>query len=297
VKRYYEKLLAHKSTMPDIPIIAAILDFEKFSLPESLSEFISNAFLDQVRLLAKRTGEFHNALTKDKENSDFSPEKFNYYGHIELSQSMVSYANRVFIAASKIQNLKEGVKKELNGLLKERNSVMAHFKALGKTRINSIRARTHGDYHLGQVLFTGNDFIIIDFEGEPARSLTERRLKKSPLRDVAGMLRSFHYAAYMGLLSQSSVKPEDTEFLERWVGVWYRCCSETFLKSYVDTVSGTDIVPKDKRVFNSLLNAFLLEKAVYELSYEMNNRPDWSIIPIKGIEDLIGTADEEHEKK
>ena len=151
-----------------------------------------------------------------------------------------------------------------------------------------MKTRIHGDYHLGQVLFTGKDFAIIDFEGEPARSLGERKLKRSPLADVAGMLRSFHYAISSALLKKVTVLEEDAVFLQPWAECWYAYVAGSFLRSYRQTIAGAAFVPTDPAVFEDLLRAFLLEKAVYEVGYELNNRPDWIAIPIRGIFQVIG---------
>jgi maltose alpha-D-glucosyltransferase/alpha-amylase len=150
-----------------------------------------------------------------------------------------------------------------------------------------MRIRTHGDYHLGQVLYTGRDFIIIDFEGEPERELTERRLKQSPLKDVTGMIRSFHYAVHTALFKEGSLRPEDVPRLEPWTNFWYRYVAGIFLKSYLDTVKNAPFIPGDREELELMVNAYLLEKAVYELGYELNNRPDWVFAPLRGIKDLI----------
>jgi maltose alpha-D-glucosyltransferase/alpha-amylase len=157
-------------------------------------------------------------------------------------------------------------------------------------RITTMRIRTHGDYHLGQVLFTGKDFVIIDFEGEPARPLSERRLKRSPLRDVAGMIRSFHYAAYSSLLHQiqtGAVRSEQYSELEAWAIYWYGWVSAAFLRSYLGHASGGGFLPEDRDQLRTLLDAFILEKAVYEVGYELNNRPDWLRVPLAGIKRLV----------
>jgi maltose alpha-D-glucosyltransferase/alpha-amylase len=150
-----------------------------------------------------------------------------------------------------------------------------------------MKIRIHGDYHLGQVLYTGKDFYVIDFEGEPARELTERRLKRSPLRDVAGMVRSFHYAAYMALLKEASLRSEDVPILEPWTALWYRYVSGVFVKSYLATVGKAPFIPAERKELEIMLKAFLLEKAVYELGYELNNRPEWVSIPLRGLKDLL----------
>ena len=152
-----------------------------------------------------------------------------------------------------------------------------------------MRTRVHGDYHLGQVLYSSSDFVIIDFEGEPARSLTERRLKRSPLRDVAGMIRSFHYAANAALLGHAPtvVRPEDLQQLEQWAMFWYHRVSAAFLDSYLETASVSDFLPESHEELSVLLDIYLLEKATYEISYELNARPDWVHVPIRGILQLI----------
>ena len=145
----------------------------------------------------------------------------------------------------------------------------------------------HGDYHLGQVIFTGNDFVIIDFEGEPARALSERRLKRSPLRDIAGMIRSFHYAVYSLYYERKNEQISDWTSLLSWLEIWFHYVSGRFLQAYLATIKGSSLLPDDTEGFNLLLNAFQIEKSLYELNYELNNRPDWLLIPIKGILQLI----------
>jgi maltose alpha-D-glucosyltransferase/alpha-amylase len=154
-----------------------------------------------------------------------------------------------------------------------------------------MRIRCHGDYHLGQVLYTGRDFIIIDFEGEPARSLGVRRMKGSPLQDVAGMLRSFHYAAFAALLGQvSSIRPEDYPALVPWAQFWYGWVGSTFLRAYLEVAGHSKVLPTNPEHLHILLDAYLLEKAFYELTYELNSRPDWVPVPLQGMLQLLETG-------
>ncbi|MGM0675243.1 MAG: maltose alpha-D-glucosyltransferase, partial [Spirochaetota bacterium] len=141
--------------------------------------------------------------------------------------------------------------------------------------------------HLGQVLFTGRDFVIIDLEGEPARALGERRLKYGAFRDVAGMIRSFHYAIYGKFLEYASVRPEDAEWLGKWIDPWFTYISGVFLDGYMETVDGVDFVPEDPEELRVILEVFMLEKAVYEIGYEINNRPSWLKIPVNGIQFVL----------
>jgi maltose alpha-D-glucosyltransferase/alpha-amylase len=175
-------------------------------------------------------------------------------------------------------------------VLEHEKDLMNRFKDLLDSRIGALRIRCHGDYHLGQVLFNGSDFIIIDFEGEPARPISERRIKRSALRDVAGMLRSFQYAAHAALLRrcEAGATPADLERLTPWADFWQRWVSAEFLKSYLQAAAGGRFIPGSRDELRILLGALLLEKAVYELSYELNNRPDWVGIPLRGIQQLLG---------
>jgi maltose alpha-D-glucosyltransferase / alpha-amylase len=144
-------------------------------------------------------------------------------------------------------------------------------------------ARIHGDYHLGQILRTKNDFVILDFEGEPGRPLEERRRKHSPLKDVAGMLRSFSYAAYAGLLNYDRRRPDYFETLEPWARLWEQSTAAEFLRAYRNVAGIEAFIPPDRLAFSKLLDAYLLDKALYELRYEMNTRPNWVRIPLWGI--------------
>ncbi|MEL7006683.1 MAG: hypothetical protein AAFN93_28750 [Bacteroidota bacterium] len=147
-----------------------------------------------------------------------------------------------------------------------------------------MKTRIHGDYHLGQVLFNGKDFIIIDYEGEPGFSFSERRLKKSPIKDVAGMMRSFHYAAYGKILLNDNYRDKDMELLETWAEQWHHYISRFYLGAYLNRMQISHKLTKD---YQTLIRTYLLEKAVYELGYELNSRPDWVIIPLRGIKYLI----------
>jgi maltose alpha-D-glucosyltransferase/alpha-amylase len=166
--------------------------------------------------------------------------------------------------------------------------LITRFHTLLQRKISASRIRCHGDYHLGQVLYTGKDFKIIDFEGEPARPLTERRIKRPAMKDVAGMVRSFHYAAYSLLFGEEgSIYHDKAPALEPWLDFWYGWVSASFLRSYCSAAQGAPFQPSDRTELEVLFDAFLLEKALYELGYEVNNRPTWVKIPIKGILDLV----------
>lgn len=156
-----------------------------------------------------------------------------------------------------------------------------------------MRIRHHGDYHLGQVLYTGRDFVIMDFEGEPIRPISERRIKRSALRDVAGMLRSFDYVAHQVLATRvagSTIRAEEIAAAEPWARFWERWVSGAFLGAYLQTAGEARFLPRARDELRLLLGVFLLEKAIYELGYELSHRPDWVHVPLEGIIELVESA-------
>jgi maltose alpha-D-glucosyltransferase/alpha-amylase len=249
--------------------------------------------LDSARLLGRRTAEMHLCLASEQRLPEFKPEAFSKLYQRALYQSMRSLAGKALpLLRWQFNRLPESLRPLALYTMEHENELMNRFKELLDSRIGALRIRCHGDYHLGQVLFTGSDFVVIDFEGEPARPISERRIKRSALRDVAGMLRSFHYAAYSALLRrQKNGAPADIlaelehrgEFWQRWVGA-------EFLKSYLQKAAGGRFIPGSRDELRVLLRALLLEKAVYELLYELNNRPDWVGIPLRGIRQLLEGA-------
>jgi len=232
----------------------------------------------------------HRALGAEEDDEAFTPELFSMLYQRSMYQSMRALAKRTFqLARAHAKDIPA-----LAEVLDYEGEVIERYKGLLAGKMDARRIRAHGDYHLGQVLWTGKDFMIIDFEGEPARSLGERRIKRSPLRDVAGMIRSFHYAAFSGLIGQTSgfsLRPEDRAAMEPWLGVWYRWVSAAFLAEYWDASADGGFLPGGRDEPQVLLDVFLLEKALYELSYEINNRPDWIDIPLRGIHELLEAGD------
>ena len=243
-----------------------------------------------AKLLGQRTGELHRALAFGADERAFAPEPFNALAQRSVYQSMRASLRRAFtLLEKKLPDLPEAFREEAKQVLSAENQILAEEKRILDRRSGAAKIRIHGDYHLGQVLYTGKDFVILDFEGEPARALGERKLKRSALRDVAGMMRSFQYAAYSALW-QPAMRTEDVPFLERWADLWYRQMSSVFLQSYLQTTVGAIFVPQNEEDLQVLLEAYLLDKAVYEIGYELNHRPDWVVIPIRGIKHILRSA-------
>jgi maltose alpha-D-glucosyltransferase/alpha-amylase len=287
--RYFEKVLSRVKEIQDIPKApVSLFDIDLSSIPQLLRELIEGHYLEMVTLLGKRTGEMHLALSSAPDEPDFAPEPFSMLYQRSVYQSMRGLVRRVLQSLrKKIKSLPEPLQEQASWMLGSEEKILSRLQEIVGRRFSAMKIRIHGDYHLGQVLYTGKDFVIIDFEGEPARELTERRLKRSPLRDIAGMVRSFHYAAYMALLKEASLRSEDIPVLEPWTDLWYRYVSGVFIRSYLETVGNAPFIPAEKKELEIILNAFLLEKAVYELGYELNNRPEWVIIPFRGLKDLL----------
>ena len=187
------------------------------------------------------------------------------------------------LLAERLPSLPATARDRARAVLDARALLSANIATFASAHAGSLRTRVHGDYHLGQVLVAGHDFVIIDFEGEPGRPLAERRAKQSPLKDVAGMLRSFSYAAYATLMATSANRPGLVARLEPAARIWEASVSAMFLTNYLQTTARTRLVPVDQRCAGQWLDAFLLEKALYELQYELASRPQWVDIPLLGI--------------
>ncbi len=257
-------------------------------IPLMMRELIEVPLAERARLLGVRTGEMHLALARGEDDPDFKAEAYSLHYQRSLFSGLQTLVRSTF--SNQAKNLK-GLPEEARDLADEvlgmKSEILDKLKNIYKRKIDVVKIRIHGDYHLGQVLFTGKDFVITDFEGEPARSYSERRLKRSPLRDVAGMIRSFHYAAYASLFLDNQIREEDFKRLTPFVEQWYHYMSNFFMKAYLETVKGSSFIPANKEDLDTLLTTFLLEKAIYELNYELNNRPAWVIIPLTGIKALM----------
>ncbi len=294
--RYFETALASDSELEELPLAGDILALARerlagSELPEETYRLIGGPYLDSARRIGARTAELHVALASRPDNEAFRPEPFSTLYQRSLYQSIRNLLGTSLQGlASRISALGEEEAEMAGMILRSRPRLLERFQALLERKFDGRRIRVHGDYHLGQVLFTGKDFQIIDFEGEPDRPIGERRIKRSPLRDVGGMLRSFDYAAWailrdlpeQGLISDAA-DPRARRLARFWSG-WV---SVEFLAGYLGTEGIQALLPVRSRAQRRLLDLFILEKALYELRYELNNRPDWAWIPLSGIVGLL----------
>ena len=284
--------VSHFFTAPELidlepqPLVRGVVDASRQELPEIAVRTIGN-YLDSARLLGRRTAELHGALASDPTDPAFAPERVTPQDQRSIYQSISGLSIRaVDLLRSQLGRIPNDARADAQQVVDLEPRIAYILRAFLARRPNTTRIRVHGDYHLGQVLYTGNDFVIIDFEGEPTRSLYERRLKRLALRDVAGMLRSFSYASQAALRAME-VAPERLPRMQAWARFWGDCVSAAFLKSYLTTAGTASFVPQTKEDLELQLTTMLLEKALYELRYELNMRPDWVSIPMRGILDLV----------
>ncbi len=287
---YFENCLARsddaRSTWPPAgPLCWIILNQE---VPALARETIG-PYLTSASLLGQRTGELHVALASDRQDPDFAPEPFTHVLSSFLYQSLRTQRRSRVDAAPRAAHRpcpkKRAPRRGTVATVEEHDSRML---STGRSteKITAMRIRCHGDYHLGQLLFTGKDFVIIDFEGEPTRPLAERRAKRSALVDVAGMLRSLDYAAIVASKT-GEFRPEDRSRLGAWSQFWVYWVSLVFLNSYFTAAGQAGFLPASKDELKLLLDLYVLQKAIYELTYELNNRPDWVNVPLRGIIEIL----------
>lgn len=282
--RYYERVSSADSIAPDE---RSVLELAESVPPPVVAEAIGD-YLDAASTLGRRTAEMHQALAADLSNPDFAPEPFTPEDGCVLRGSIQAQAESALAALrDNLERLPREVRSSAQQLLNEGSNVWRRWEQQASLHIHAIKIRCHGDYHLGQVIRVENDYVILDFEGEPVRTVAERRAKQSPLKDVAGMLRSYRYAAYAGLFAFTQNRPEDFGRFVPWAELWFQWVSAAFLGAYRSGVRGEPFLLAEREAFASLLDAFMLDKAFYELNYELNNRPDWVRIPLRGILVLI----------
>ena len=244
-------------------------------------------YLDSAATLGRRTAELHLALALPTDDPAFAPEPLTAANLEALLEDLRQHATRVFEALKeRVSYLPDEVVEVAASVLSRRRRILDHFKWVESDSLRAQRIRIHGDYHLGQVLKVKTDFVILDFEGEPARPLAYRRAKQCPLKDVAGMLRSFSYAAYASLINYTTRHPEHVPRLEPWARLWECSAAAEFLRAYRETSQRAEFLPADGGDFRKLLDIFLIDKALYEVLYELDARPAWVRIPLMGIMSL-----------
>ncbi len=268
----------------------SLLELAELSPPPAVAEAIGD-YLGAARVLGRRTAEMHGALSADSRKPDFAPEPFTPHDAAVLQKNIRSRCDSALAdLQANLDHLPRDVAGVARQLLERGPDLLRRLEQGPQFHAGAVKIRCHGDYHLGQVLRVQEDYVIIDFEGEPMRTVAERRAKQSPLKDVAGMLRSYHTAAYAGLFAFTQSQPEAFAPLRPWAELWFGWVSAAFLRDYRSGARKQAFVPDDASAFAELLDAFMMEKNFYELQYELNNRPDWVRIPLRGLLNLLERA-------
>jgi maltose alpha-D-glucosyltransferase/alpha-amylase len=289
VQRFYERVLSsHREEEPVLPpaTTSVALGVE----PPPLVVDLLHEHLPLVKLLGERTAELHVSLAHDRSHPAFAPRPYTALSQRSFYQSLRNLTARTFDKLANAE-LPPEARELAEKLRAKKRELGRRIDRLLATRLGGRLMRVHGDYHLGQVLYTGRDFYIVDFEGEPARSRSDRERLRSPLADIAGMLRSFHYAAYgalTGELSGSHVRETDRTVLARWAAFHERWASATFLDAYFRGMAETELLPGPGPELDLELEVHLIEKALYEVGYELDARPRWVELPLRGLLDILG---------
>jgi maltose alpha-D-glucosyltransferase/alpha-amylase len=225
----------------------------------------------------------HLALGASKGNADFDPEPIDEDFQKQLLQNVQHLVDTRFtMLEANLDKISGKLREDAVDMIKGKERVKTFFNLVLKREMKGERIRIHGDYHLGQVLMNENDFFILDFEGEPDKLHHERRYKYPPLKDVAGMMRSFRYAAYSVIFTEYANQPAIADKLMAVADVWYHFVSRYYLGEYIKSTAGSNILPDEDKI-NDLLQVYSFKKAIYELGYEINNRPDWTVIPLQSL--------------
>jgi maltose alpha-D-glucosyltransferase/alpha-amylase len=290
LEQYFERVLAQADgKRPTAMPAEHLFDLIDLQVPTEAEEQIG-VYAESARTIGSITADLHLGLAARTDDSAFVPESFSAMYQRSLYQSIRSRTDEAFrLLEKRLRYLPKDTRPEARRVLNAEAEIKRRQRQILDRKIRALRLREHGDYHLGQLLYTGKDFVVLDFEGEPARPLGERRLKRSPLRDVAGMLRSFHYASVTALVN-GRVRTEDLPAVEVWAESWYRWVALIFLQTYVAAVGDAPFLPKTADERKVLLDTHLLDKALYELLYELNNRPEWTRIPLRGILKLLAES-------
>jgi maltose alpha-D-glucosyltransferase/alpha-amylase len=296
LRRYYERVAARVSGtesreaghetpsaagLPAPPLTGGGIGEE----PSPFFAALESWYLASAATLGRRTAEMHLLLGEARDEA-FRPEPFGRKAIDAFARQLEGHAIETLdLLRDRRASLPDAAREQAEAVLGLRDRLMQDIARVRAIESAGMQTRVHGDYHLGQVLRTEDDFVILDFEGEPARTLQERRARQSPLKDVAGMMRSFSYAAYAALFTFTVHAPGDVQMLEPWADVWRHWAAATFLKNYMATMANSPLLPSGQP-FDVLLRALMIEKALYELHYELNNRPEWVRIPLTGIQKL-----------
>ncbi|AOW10198.1 maltokinase N-terminal cap-like domain-containing protein [Flavobacterium gilvum] len=289
VDRIFDNLKTKKIAINKLPDIALFHRLQLNNVPHEIIDWAGLSIFLRIQKLATRTAEMHIALGSDIHETAFTPLTYNGDYSVWLKNRLTyQFQNRLNILENNLHKL-DGLELELaNQFLDHKKEIRKAFIQFDWTQMKSERIRIHGDYHLGQVLVNGDDFWILDFEGEPESTIRDRKVKQPPLKDVAGMFRSFHYAIYATIFNSNDKYPYSQNELFHAGEILYKYFVGVFLNTYTEVAQSGNLNIGYQKEIDFLLKYCLLEKAIYELGYELNSRPRWSVIPLTGIASIMG---------
>jgi maltose alpha-D-glucosyltransferase / alpha-amylase len=284
---FFERALAIGEDDPRLKELTSGTPFALSSqpVPRVITELLGG-HAETAVLLGRCTAELHAALSSHPEMPEFAPEPFTEFYRHSLYHGFLAQMNKSLDALRHhVEQLSGAAHEEARAVLEQQETLGERFNALRDMRISGMRMRHHGDYHLANVLYGGSNFIIKNFDGEYTRPMSERRIKRSPIKDVASMVRSLHYVSHAVLFNHvpGIVTTQDDWRLERWAKAWYQWVSALFLRGYFETARAAGCLPQTQPEIKVLLDAFTLEKGLMEVEYELQHRPDWVRIPLHGI--------------
>ncbi|NHM07204.1 phosphotransferase [Flavobacterium sp. CYK-4] len=286
--RIFENLKTKKIKVAKLPDIELFKRLKINEVPHEIIDWAGLSIFLRIHTLATRTAELHIALGGDIHDTAFTPTTYNGDYTVWLKNRLTyQFQNRLNILENNLHKL-DGLALELaNEFLDHKKEIRKIFLDFDWTKMKSERIRIHGDYHLGQVLVNGDDFYILDFEGEPESTIRDRKVKQPPLKDVAGMFRSFHYAIYATIFNNKDKYPYEQQELFQAGEILFKYFVGVFLQTYTEVAQAGNLNIGYRKEIDFLLKYCLLEKAVYELGYELNSRPRWAVIPLTGISSIM----------
>lgn len=290
IDEIYKTIASKNITIDKLPSIPMFERRKVSELPPIIADWMGLNLIHKVNLLAKRTAEMHIALGSEFEETAFTPTRFNGDYSVWLKNRLTyQFQNRLNLAENNLHKLEGYALQLAKEFLEKKNEIRKRLVNFDWTKLKGERIRIHGDYHLGQILIQDDDFCILDFEGEPESTIRDRKVKQPPLKDVAGLFRSFHYAIYATIFNNTKSYNKSQKELFEYGELLYTYMVALFLETYreVTQKANLHIGYTNERIF--LLKYCLLEKAIYELGYELNSRPKWTIIPLKGIANILNS--------
>ncbi len=291
LRDYFDRIMVEKTSVNELEIPGITVNNSlNTEITESVYDVIGS-YINLAENLGKVTADIHHALASDSENPNFSSEQFTPFYQRSVYQYMRNQTGRILLKLKMhLSGFSQDTQQLAKSVINRQDRIMEHLGSVVERKITAMRTRCHGDYHLENVLFTGKDFVIINFEGEATRPLNERRMKRSLIRDIAVMLESFYYAANVALreeIKNGMIRPENMLAMEQWSTFWYSWVSISFLKSYLQSTKSSSFLPQSEQEIQVLLDTYLLEKVIYELDYELTYRPEWVEIPLARIQQLV----------